>query len=144
MNQTIEPKGIEVQIGFEPKLIQPGALTELVVKMIPFGEFLPDHIEQLSRFDLELSVVFRLPGFQYKSQEDVLQAHFYIDSNEQQERLQLIAGKSVMGTEYHEMLFLGKSLKKQVKGFFVPKDKGLYLTKVSDTGEHYKLTLFDF
>lgn len=80
------PNGIEVQIGFEPELIQPGALTELVVRMVPFGEFLLYHIDQLSNFDLDLSVIFRLLGFDYISQEEEPHAQFYIDGNEQQVR----------------------------------------------------------
>jgi hypothetical protein len=142
---TIDDKipGFEVQVKFEPELIQPGEPADLVVRLVPTGEYKASDYRFLEERELALNVAFKLNGFEYEppSANVLPQASFVFLGREMEKRIPLLAGKRVAGTDYLELYHMDNSFMAKVEGHIAPGGEGCYLRKPGGDGNYISFKL---
>jgi hypothetical protein len=150
IDSVVDQVGVEVQIRFEPQLIDFKTGTDVILNLVPFGNYTPAQIEYLHSNPLKIDARFLLQGFK-ADWVNFMCLSLDFTGEEIEAKKHIIPGPRVVGTLYREMISVNNSLKFHSKGNFapLPEDKGFYLIRVPDSEKHlisgeYFIHVFDF
>ncbi len=136
--------GVQVQIMFEPELFKPEEQTNLVVKLVPVGDYLEHHYSGLLMARPKIKVAFVLNGFNNTPASDTRlpQADFTFYGYREEQKIPVVAGPRVSGTDYKELVYLNEGLVSLLEGYIVPNNERYYLRRPGDSGNHLTIPLF--
>ena len=139
--------GVQVQIMFEPELFKLEEPTNLVVKLVPVGDYQEHHYTGLLMARPDIKVAFALNGFNNtpaspESGNRLLQADFTFYGYKEEQKIPVVAGHRVGGTDYREFVYLNGGLVKFLDGHIVPSNGRYYLRRPGDSGNHLTIPLF--